>query len=92
VSKKICCPVISAAVAAGLILFFLACQLTAMNYPSGELIFKDDFSSSENLWDIWNRPNESAVSYLDGSLIMIVNQPNTDIVSANNQATHHCVQ
>jgi len=76
--------VIYAIITACFLLILLACQLITVKYASGDLIFMDDFSSSENHWDIWNKPDESAVSYLNGGLMMIVSKPNSDIVSTNN--------
>ena len=72
----------------GFIVFFmaiiLACQVPLFPYTRGEIIFEDDFSISNANWDTWEKPNESAVSFFEGGLIMIVSKPNLDIITTNN--------
>jgi len=61
----------------------LACQYPISHYSSGDVIFVDDFSESNDIWDTWEKPNESAVSFFEGGLIMIVSEPNLDIITTN---------
>lgn len=62
----------------------LACQISTNPYASGDVIFEDDFSTSNKNWDTWEEPDESAVSFFEGGLIMIVSKPNLDIITTNN--------
>ena len=72
----------------GYIFFFmaiiLACQIHLFPYTRGDIIFEDNFSLSNAEWDTWDKPNESAVSFFEGGLIMIVDKPNLDIITTNN--------
>ncbi|MCD6576765.1 MAG: hypothetical protein J7K66_01970 [Anaerolineaceae bacterium] len=43
----------------------------------------DDFSESNRNWDIWEKSDESAVSFFEDGLIMIVSKPNLDIITTN---------
>jgi len=61
----------------------LACQFSIPPYSSGDVIFVDDFSISNENWDIWEKSNESAVSFFEDGLIMIVSKPNLDIITTN---------
>jgi len=63
------------------LVIILACQFFIHPYSSGEIIFADDFSTSNENWDIWEEPNESAVSYFEEGLIIIVSKPNLDIIT-----------
>ena len=62
----------------------LACQFSLSPYSSGDVIFADDFSEKNEIWDIWEKPDESAVSFFEDGLIMIVSKPNLDIITINN--------
>lgn len=62
----------------------LACQYSISPYSSGDVIFVDDFSETNEIWDIWEKPDESAVSFFEDGLIMIVSKPNLDIITTNN--------
>ena len=62
----------------------LACQFPISPYSSGDVIFVDDFSKKNEIWDIWEKPDESAVSFFENGLIMIVSKPNLDIITTNN--------
>ena len=62
----------------------LACQFPMSPYSSGDVIFVDDFSEKNEIWDIWEKPDESAVSFFENGLIMIVSKPNLDIITTNN--------
>jgi hypothetical protein len=62
----------------------LACQFSVHQYSSGDVIFVDDFSTSNENWDIWEKSDESAVSFFEDGLIMIVSKPNLDIITTNN--------
>ena len=59
----------------------LACQFSLLPHLSGDVIFVDDFSASNENWNIWNKPDESAVSFFENGLIMIVSKPNLDIIT-----------
>jgi hypothetical protein len=59
----------------------LACNLSNEPKESGDIIFGDDFSDSNNNWKIWNKPDESAVSFLDDGLIIIVYKPYLDVIT-----------
>lgn len=61
----------------------LACQFSKPPFSSGDIIFFDDFSTSNENWDTWDKPNESAVSFFEDGLIMIVSKPNLDIITTN---------
>ena len=62
----------------------LACQFSTHEYSSRDVIFVDDFSTSNENWDIWEKSDESAVSFFEDGLIMIVSKPNLDIITTNN--------
>ena len=62
----------------------LACQFSLSPYSSGDVIFVDDFSEMNEIWDIWEKPDESAVSFFEDGLIMIVSKPNLDTITTNN--------
>jgi len=49
----------------------------------GSLLFKDDFSDGDASWKIWSKDGSSAVGLVDGKLTMILQEPNTDIISTN---------
>lgn len=61
----------------------LACQFSIRPYSRGDVIYMDDFSTSNKNWDIWDKPNESAVSFFEDGLIMIVSKPNLDVITIN---------
>jgi len=61
----------------------LACQFSILPNSSGDVIFVDDFSTPNENWDIWDKPDESAVSFFEDGLIMIVSKPNLDIITTN---------
>lgn len=61
----------------------LACQFPILPNSSGDVIFVDDFSTPNENWDIWDKPDESAVSFFEDGLIMIVSKPNLDIITTN---------
>ena len=61
----------------------LACQFSILPPSSGDVIFVDDFSTSNENWDTWDKPDESAVSFFEDGLIMIVSKPNLDIITTN---------
>jgi len=69
------------------VIFFLtimiACQFSKLPYSSRDVIFADDFSTSNENWDTWDKPDESAVSFFEDGLIMIVTKPNLDIITTN---------
>jgi len=69
------------------VIFFLtiilACQFFKRPYSSGDIIFADDFSTSNENWDIWVRSDESTVSFFEGGLLMMVSKPNLDIITTN---------
>ena len=64
----------------------LACRLIIPSYQKEELIFQDSFSTNENNWDVWFENGQSAASIVNGEMILIVEQPNTDIISANSNS------
>ena len=66
-----------------LFLTSMACYMSPKPSQSGSLLLKDDFSQSETSWEIWSKDGESAVGLVDGKLTMILQQPNTDIVTTN---------
>jgi len=66
-----------------LLLNSLACYMNPKSDKSGSLLIKDDFSHSEVSWEIWSKDGVSAVGLVDGKLTMILQQPNTDIVTTN---------
>jgi len=66
-----------------LLLISLACNLGEPQVQSGALIFMDDFSPGETSWEIWSKNGVSAVGLVDGKLTMILQQPNTDIITSN---------
>ncbi|MDO9547195.1 MAG: hypothetical protein Q7J07_10675 [Pelolinea sp.] len=61
----------------------LACRFSPNPRTSGDVLFADDFSISNQNWDTWNTPGISAVSFLDEGLIMIVYKPNLDVITTN---------
>jgi len=63
--------------------FILACQFSILPNASGDLIFVDDFSTPNENWDIWDKPDESAASFFEDGLIIIVSKPNLDIITTN---------
>ena len=69
------------------IVFFLviipACHFSKPPYSSGDVIFADDFSTSNENWDIWVKSDESTASFFEGGLIMMVSKPNLDIITTN---------
>lgn len=69
------------------VIFFLtiilACQFFKLPYSSGDVIFTDDFSTSNENWDIWVKSDQSTVSFFEGGLIMMVSKPNRDIITTN---------
>ncbi len=69
------------------VIFFLtiiiACQFSRLPYSSGDVIFVDEFSTSNENWNTWDKPDESAVSFFEDGLIMIVSKPNLDIITTN---------
>ena len=69
------------------VIFFLtiilACQFFKLPYSSGDVIFTDDFSTSNENWDIWVKSDQSTVSFFEGGLIMMVSKPNLDIITTN---------
>lgn len=65
---------------------FLACRLSVHPYSSGDVLFADDFSESNQNWNTWDDPGESAVSFFEGGLIMIVDTPNIDAITTNHNS------
>ena len=69
------------------IIFFLtiilACQFIKLPYSSGDVIFADDFSTSNENWDIWVKSDQSTVIFFEGGLIIMVSKPNLDIITTN---------
>ena len=69
------------------VIFFLtiilACQFFKLPYSSGDVIFTDNFSTSNENWDIWVKSDQSTVSFFEGGLIMMVSKPNRDIITTN---------
>ena len=61
----------------------LGCRFYIQPFRSGDVIFSDDFSKNDSNWKTWNKPGKSAVSYYKGGLMMIINQPNVDIITTN---------
>ncbi len=66
-----------------LFLTSMACYISPKPAQSGLLLLKDDFSQSGTSWEIWSKDGISAVGLVDGKLTMILQQPNTDIVTTN---------
>ena len=66
-----------------LLAIILACQFSKTPYSSGDIIFSDDFSTSNENWDIWVKSDESTVSFFEGGLIMMLSKPNLDIITTN---------
>ena len=64
----------------------LACRFSVIQHKSGDVLFADEFSSSNQNWETWNDPGESAVSFLEEGLIMIVYTPNMDAITTNNNS------
>ena len=52
-------------------------------YSSGDVIFADDFSTSNENWNTWVKSDESTISFFEGGLIMMVSKPNLDIITTN---------
>lgn len=65
------------------LIVILACRLSVHPYSSGEVLFADDFSELNQNWDTWDEPGESAVSFFESGLIMIVYTPNMDAITTN---------
>ena len=61
----------------------LACQFSILPRSSGDVIYVDDFSTSNENWDTWDKPDESIISFFEDGLIMIVSKPNLDIITTN---------
>jgi hypothetical protein len=62
----------------------LACNLLNSPIKSDDILFEDDFSELNRNWEIWNEPGDSAVSFLDDGLIMIVYKPDLDVITTTN--------
>ena len=59
----------------------IACKLVR---PSPRLIlFSDDFSVNKSQWETWYQENVSAVSIVNEELVMILEEPNADMVTTN---------
>jgi hypothetical protein len=74
-------PIILFVVSLSIIL--IACSLIPQNLESGTVLLRDDFSNTNAKWKIWSKTGESAVSIIDGNLTMILQKPNTDIITTN---------
>jgi hypothetical protein len=61
----------------------LACRNSYIPEKSGDILFGDDFSVLNKDWMVWNKPEESAVSFLDNGLIIIVYKPDIDVITTN---------
>jgi hypothetical protein len=59
-------------------------QATATQ-TSGELLFFDDFSTSNQGWKLWNS-EQAVIAYADGGLQFTINQPNYDYWSSPGKA------
>jgi hypothetical protein len=65
------------------VLIVLACNIS-MNLPQqGTILLRDDFSGKSSYWKTWFESERSAVSQLNGELVMILEQPDMDIFSTN---------
>lgn len=66
-----------------LIIISLACNMTPQQIQKGAGLLTDDFTGADGGWSVWSKTGESAVSVIDGKLTMILQQPNTDIITTN---------
>jgi len=62
-------------------ILIIACRLFPNFSKDTSVLLVDDFSNSSNRWEIWEEPDDSAVSYFEEGLIILANKSNLDIVS-----------
>ncbi len=69
----------------------LSCVFNFQSPERGEILFADDFQSSNTFWRIWFEENVSAASVIEGEMVMILEKSDSDIVTTNH-ITHPNVE